>query len=296
MNAKRSSPSGIPIDGRLELSSRFFAMAPHKAGSTMFFGYIKAICKMLDLRNVSFPDFVWSSGGDLRSACYSPAEADAIYRAPIVYWGNREAIRTLSGAFLEDAYTLLMIRDPRDCLVSMFYSFLGSHVPPGDLSGERKDSWLNDRKKRQEQADIDTYVLERASAYCERVREMISFAERTGRYQIIRYEDYIQDKVSLCWRIHDILAGLKRERASARWNLAFLEIFRFPGWRAAAIKRIASKLDVMPTTERPDQHVRRALPGDHRTKLRASTIGRLNDIFGSILTTYSYHVPSDIDR
>lgn len=262
----------------------------------MFFGYIKAICKMLDLRNVSFPDFVWSSGGDLRSACYSPAEADAIYRAPIVYWGNREAIRTLSGAFLEDAYTLLMIRDPRDCLVSMFYSFLGSHVPPGDLSGERKDSWLNDRKKRQEQADIDTYVLERASAYCERVREMISFAERTGRYQIIRYEDYIQDKVSLCWRIHDILAGLKRERASARWNLAFLEIFRFPGWRAAAIKRIASKLDVMPTTERPDQHVRRALPGDHRTKLRASTIGRLNDIFGSILTTYSYHVPSDIDR
>jgi hypothetical protein len=100
----------------------------------------------------------------------------------------------------------------------------------------------------------------------------------------------------LCWRIHDILAGLKRERASSRWNPPFSEILRLPGCRAAAIKRIASKLDVIPTTERPDQHVRRALPGDHQTKLSASTIGRLNDIFGSILTAYSYNVPSAIDR
>lgn len=263
----------------------------------MFFSYIKAVCKLLDIKNVSLPDSVWGSGGDLQSACYSPDDADTLYAAPIVYWGNREAVRTLSQASLSRSYMFMMLRDPRDCLVSMFYSFFGGHAAPGYLSGEGKESWLKEMKKRREYADIDAYVLERAPGYYENIREMLSFAKRTKRHRIIRYEDYIHDKIGLCSQIHDALSELEHTRL----GLGVISLPRmlrcsFPGLRTAAIKRIASKHDVMPTTERPGQHVRRALPGDHRTKLRPATIGRLNDVFGSTLAEYSYDVQAPIDR
>jgi hypothetical protein len=45
---------------------------------------------------------------------------------------------------------------------------------------------------------------------------------------------------------------------------------------------------MIPENERPNQHVRRAIPGDHIDKLNPETIDQLNLIFDEVLLRYGY--------
>lgn len=47
-------------------------------------------------------------------------------------------------------------------------------------------------------------------------------------------------------------------------------------------------MDRRPAQERPDKHVRRVTPGDHREKLQPATIARLNEAFGDVLERFGY--------
>jgi hypothetical protein len=42
-------------------------------------------------------------------------------------------------------------------------------------------------------------------------------------------------------------------------------------------------VDRRPAQERPDKHVHRVTPGDHREKFQPTTIARLNEAFGDVL-------------
>jgi hypothetical protein len=276
--------------GRYELSHRLFVMAPHKAGSTMLFNYCRDICRLLDVKHVSFPDAVWGAGGDLKQFCYEPPDANGVYADKIVYLGNREAIRSLSAQLVSVSHVLLMIRDPRDCLVSRYFSFLGSHAAPSHLSAEQKSVWMQAMTELQEKVDIDTYALDRAPGYLHNMQQMIAFTKASRRGVIIRYEDYIKDKLGLCRRVCAILDELKLHRASLLGRVASSAILKplSQSRRNAALSRIASLHDILPQTEDLGSHVRHARPGDHLAKLRRDTINRLDAIFEPILREFSY--------
>jgi hypothetical protein len=257
--------------GNLELDKRIFAIAPHKCGSTMFFSYLSEICSIVDIRHVNYPHWAWGINRNMK-LCTDP-KSDALYARPIVYLGNRESIR-LSGTSAELGYRVIrMVRDPRDALVSMYFSFLGSHRPPPGMTPKQLKDLAKAREIKMSTTLIDDYILERALDYLNRLIDIEDFSAQDVLSTVVRYEDYILDKLGLCNRI---LAFLQD---NTTLNLTLEQ---------QQLDEIAKKNDIIPMQEDKSQHIRKALPGDHIEKLQPATIERLNLVFKDFLIMHNY--------
>jgi hypothetical protein len=239
----------------------------------MLFGYMIDICRVLDIQFVDYPDSLWSAGHNLSRTCYAPANADELYSSNIVYVGNREAISGLGSVLHQSAHAFTMIRDPRDCLVSMYFSFLGSHLAPDSLTPAQKIAWNAQKRKAREETTIDTYVLRNAPEYKNNLLGILEFTNHAKTSKIIRYEDFILKKLGLCQEITQALCSSTSEEIDAS---------------SLDLESIARARDVIPENERPNQHLRRAIPGDHIEKLNPETIDELNTIFAEVLLEYGY--------
>ncbi len=161
---------------------------------------------------------------------------------------------------LEDSPCILLVRDPRDMLVSMYYSVLKSHVVP---RGSHK--FL---KRRREAASmtIDEFVLKRADEY------LLSFRKYQQKLPpqsltTYRYEDIIYDKAEWLKNLVSKL-GLPKDPELTR--------------------SIALEFDIFPETEHQERHIRQVHPGNYKTKLRTDTVNQLNEILGEFLNFYDY--------
>jgi hypothetical protein len=85
--------------------------------------------------------------------------------------------------------------------------------------------------------------------------------------KIFRYEDFVYDKRNLTQGICD-------------WFNLLLPVEK--------IATIADAHISIPEAERPDQHLRRAHPGDYLRKLRPETIAVLNGVFDNYFKTFGY--------
>ena len=256
----------------------------------MLFNVCRDICAVRRVKHVYYPDIVWGYGGDVVKLCYEPTDAAATYAAPIVYLGNREPIRSLPPSFLSESSVLLMVRDPRDCLVSMYFSFLGSHTAPGHLNEIEKRTWLDSVWKKRAETAIDNYVIEKSQGYLKNLQAMLAFAHMSANCIVIKYEDYILDKKMLCNCINAVIDSLQHSAESERVLRSLWRGIRdqLLGRRSRQMDRITRKHTFIPTRESQGQHIRQALPGDHRTKLQKGTVQKLDLIFGEILNKFNY--------
>jgi hypothetical protein len=124
-----------------------------------------------------------------------------------------------------------------------------------------------------EETTIDTYVLRNAPEYKNNLLGILEFTSHAKTSKIIRYEDFILKKLGLCQEITQTLCSSTSEEIDAS---------------SLDLESIASARDVIPENERPNQHLRRALPGDHVEKLNPETIDQLNTIFAEVLLEYGY--------
>jgi hypothetical protein len=239
----------------------------------MLFNYMMDICKGLGVQYVNYPGWLWTAGHNLANTCYAPPNADEIYSLNMAYVGNREPITGLGSAVHESARAFTMIRDPRDCLVSMYFSFLGSHPAPASFTPAQKKAWNAQKQKAREETPIDSYVLQKAPGYKSNLLAIIAFSGQTNTPRIIRYEDFILDKLGLCQEITRFLC----DSALDPIDVSSLNL-----------EDIAKERDLIPENERPNQHVRKAIPGDHIDKLNPETINQLNTIFAEVLLQYKY--------
>lgn len=180
-----------------------------------------------------------------------PRIADLVWRGNL-YLGFRDPPTAFFGdPVFQGARKILLVRDPRDALVSEYFSIRHSHRLP-----ERNAETSPVALQRQEAlaGDIESFVLTRAP---ELNRTIDGFAPLLGdpKLRLFRYEEVVFDK--------------------AAWIRAMLAHF---GWRAPGplIDRIVARHDVRPGEERPTEFIRKVAPGDHRDKLGAETIARLN--------------------
>ncbi|MEX6633483.1 sulfotransferase domain-containing protein [Hyphococcus lacteus] len=152
---------------------------------------------------------------------------------------------------------ILHLRDPRDVLVSMFFSYVYSH--PGV-----DEEW----RQRQIERGVDEFVRSESKSLIKRydlyANEYLSLPNLT----FLRYEEFIADRPSWLEKLLNGLGvkdGLKRYRRLANDN------------PAAKVKR-----------EDKTRHIRKATPGDFREKLSPETIARLNSDWSDILKTLGY--------
>jgi hypothetical protein len=208
---------------------------------------------------------------------------------------DRELWRTLRGCFApvrffvnipraENYRILLHLRDPRDVLVSMFYSYC--YIHPGELAPNTG--------YRQEVAarGIDAFVLGKSSEHSQRypgdygtgghVEELIGNLPR-------RYRDYIDNLLGkpnvTVLRYEEMVSDYRR------WLEKFSEPFPIAG-KAQLIEELAAQSSVLFPQRHDDvmSHVRHVTPGDHKAKLQPSTISALNERFSDTLRSLGYEI------
>lgn len=182
----------------------------------------------------------------------------------------------------EDYHIILHLRDPRDVLVSMFYSYC--YIHKGEIAGN-----TGYRKEAAEEG-IDKFVLNissnKKSSYVGDYGTGWHVEELTGNI-IDRYNNYIQ-------------------RVLGRPNVLFVKyedmVTNYRGWLEQFIRpfplseksRLVEELVAQSSKFFPDRttdhmvHRRHITPGDHKSKLKSSTISRLNEIFGDVLSALGY--------
>jgi len=161
----------------------------------------------------------------------------------------------------------LVVRDPRDILVSRYFSKKESHQPPPETSDKREE-FLEDRAYTQ-QLSIDEFVLEKQADLRNRYDQYMNcLLERHPNVHVTRYEDMVAD-------VEEWLDSL----------LEYTELSPPAEIRQEIVEEAKS---IQSKDEDPSDHYRKGRPGDHLEKLQPGTIRKLNETFHQVLDQFGY--------
>lgn len=185
---------------------------------------------------------------------------------------------------MDDYQIILHLRDPRDVLVSMFYSYCFIHN--GEIEGD------TGYRKEVAARGIDAFVLDKASEKSSvyrgdygtgaHVEDLIGNLPK-------RYNDYMN---KLFGKPNVIF--LKYEEMVTnydKWLEKFIQPFPLQNKKAVIEELVNLSPKFFPKRSQDVMnHVRHVTPGDHKNKLKPSTIAQLNEIFANTLKTLSYDI------
>ena len=168
---------------------------------------------------------------------------------------------------LEQYKIILIVRDPRDVLVSGYFSKAFSHPLPPSESDKR--ARFEENRQQAQTETIDEYVLKNSEKIYDIYTDYVQYLlEKNTHVYVCKYEEMINDFET--W-----LMGLL--------NYAELEIS--PELKQQFITEHQAKI---PKKEDPNQHLRKGKAGDYKTKLQAKTIDNLNIKFKEILKYFNF--------
>lgn len=245
----------------------FFALGVRKSGSTLLHKIITFLAARNNVNIVDMPGTFFRKG--LVVTNWQDVPVDHLAVPGNIYTGFRAFPPALAQTqVFRDGLKVFMFRDPRDALVSQYFSDAYSHDIPSEKEsvGPGREIFLKKREAAR-QADIDDYVLRHCRALAntlERYEPLLS----DPKCLILRYEDYVFQKRRL---VHKVLKHFG-------WTLA-------PG----QVDALMEMVDQVPQSEDKLKFVRKAVPGDHREKLQPETIRRLNNQLKSVLSQYDYY-------
>lgn len=157
--------------------------------------------------------------------------------------------------------SVLLLRDPRDCLTSHYFSVRESHT-------------LNNRGNLEARGiargmDIDSWVLAHAEDYR---KDFLDFHRNlVGRAGVLflRYEEMVTAFPDFVRQVVEH-TGLVSD--------------------PEAVQRIVKEADFKVSSENVLSHKRSVQPGNHRKKLRPETVTALNEALAEVLEVFDYQV------
>lgn len=261
--------------GRAEIEFRvaqgdgpaFFSLGMRKSGSTLVHKIVAALARANGLNIVDVPDRFFQAG--LRLVDWENIDLSEVVRPDNVYIGYR-AFPQAHGDMdiFRDSKKVFMFRDPRDALVSLYFSDAYSHLMPRSGGGNAKSREETLKNRANALAtDIDSYVLSQTS-YMKRALTKFAVLLDDPNCLTLRYEDYIFQKKRL---IH--------------------KVAKHYGWTAtpAQVTALLDTIEQVPNSEDKKRFVRKAVPGDHRAKLKPETIATLDAELQDVMETYDYY-------
>ena len=261
-----SNPIVFSVDDD-KTGDAYFVLGIRKCGSTL----LNQICRSLaKVNSVLFVDVAGTFfRNDIKAGRWltDPAVV-AVLRPGNAYGGFRDMPVCFGReALFVSSPKVLLFRDPRDALVSEYFSNAYSHMLPqgGEAQASARDHLLAERQKALE-STTDDYVIARVDQMRRTFLEY-RFILSDSRLLTLKYEDVVFDKPKMV--------------------RAIVEHF---GWRCSdfAMGKIVERVDVRPTSENPKAFVRKVTPGDHQEKLKPATIRFLNDKLRDVLDLYGY--------
>lgn len=169
--------------------------------------------------------------------------------------------RILRKANLRGRKIIFLIRDPRDILVSMYYSFGFSHGFSPDP--EIKAYQVKRRQKIQEMT-IDEYAIQTAPELKEKFDLLQALMQWAPDKILLKYEDMIENFAYF----YNQLVG-------------FVQL-------NDGVEEIMFKQTRPREVEQQLQHKRKGKPGDYKEKLQLITINKINKILADPLKNFCY--------
>jgi hypothetical protein len=244
-----------------------FLLGVRKSGSTITNNICKAIAATNDRCFVELGDTFFWNNVRTREWQDDPAVA-GILRPGVIYGGLRDAPVCLFGvpAFREGP-KLLLVRDPRDALVSEYFSNAYSHPIP-EKTGEFDNTaaQMKEAREKARSSALADYVLNEAKHFRRTLKLYLPVLEMPNTL-VLKYEDVILRKAELI------------RAMAAHFGLAAPD---------AQISAILAWADVIPSEEDPRAFIRRVVPGDHVSKLSPETIAAVNTILEEPLRLFGY--------
>jgi hypothetical protein len=240
-----------------------FVFAMPKAGSVLLENITRRLAAHVGLTYVSIIGEYFNLG--IPHKDMPASTADIFLPKGYCYGGFRFFPRSFEMPPLRQSRAILLVRDPRDMLVSNFFSMRDSHPEPGKaLETVQLKLKMRDVAR---SVDIDEYVRKAAEGYRKNLADYRESLSGMSGLKLFRYEDVIYDKRAWIADICDWFG----------WSV--------PYWKRWWIARINDK---MPKSEESTAHVRQVHPGNFRAKLKPETIEWLNAHFAEEMAWYGY--------
>lgn len=258
----------FPVDPADPSRPAWFALGVRKSGSSMFNRAVKLLAKFnavnwIDLAGDLFdhdvPFFRWREG-EVPPALVVGGNCYGGFRdCPTGLTRHPEFARGLK---------VLLVRDPRDAIVSEYFSTAHTHRMPGAGShaeGGAGDDMLKRRESAQGQS-VEDYVLAEAGKLAETIERYLPLLG-DPKLLVLRYEDIIFDKAKM---VRDVARHFG-------WGVTLGQVDAVLKW-----------IDVRPEVEDPTKFIRKVTPGDHREKLSAPVIAELDEMLGEGMAAFGY--------
>lgn len=241
-----------PMEG---LASAFLFAFP-KSGSTLMDNMVTRYCESLKIPTFSLFNGAFDAGIPTNKIMQDASVCFA--SGGMIYLGFRhypDFDLDLSGL-----RSVLLVRDPRDMLVSLYYSVVKSHIIP------TKHRVFQKRREAAAKLDVDEFVLKKAGAYLLKFKK---YQQKLPSDSLVtyRYEDVIYEK--------------------SAWLEDLVNKLGLPS-KPELIQETAQKFDVFPESEDQEQHIRQVHPGNYKSRLQQDTINALNEKLSQFLQYYNY--------
>jgi hypothetical protein len=241
----------------------FFSLGVRKSGSTLLHKIVNFMANQNGVNLVDVPGTFFRRGFNYTH--WATMDLEPMVRPGNLYTGFRAFPTNLADtASYKGALKIFMFRDPRDALVSQYFSDAFSHALPEE-GGEGRQQFIEKREQAQA-ADINEWVLEKVGGL---------------RRTLLNYEPVLSDPKALVLRYEDYVFQKRR---------LIRKLLEHFGWEVAPaqLEKLLEEVDFVPDAEEKTRFVRKAVPGDHNVKLDAATIKRLNHRLSDVMKMYDY--------
>ncbi len=259
---------GVPfeIDASRSGDPAWFVLGIRKSGSSMFNRALKLMAKFNRVNWVDIPGDLFSNDVPVPRWRANPA-SPGLLRGGNVYGGFRDFPEGLGESpVFKNAIKVLLVRDPRDAIVSEYFSTRQTHsLPQGeDDDGARAD--MLRRREAAQQVSVEDFARAEAGKMADTIERYIPLLH-DPKLLLLRYEDVVFEKARM---IRDVTAHF--------------------GWviQPQQIDNILKWIDVIPEEENPDAFIRKVTPGDHREKLSDATIAEIDTTLVSAMEAFGY--------
>lgn len=258
-----------------KLDRNVIVFTTHKAGSMVLHRVLRDIC---EINNIAY---------------YSPNQCGAETLPYDRIFSGEDFIAQRNGCFgpirffvpsaaLQSANILVHLRDPRDVLTSMFFSYCFMH--PGEIEAN------TGYRKKVAEAGIDEFVLgmsdENFTRYQGEYGTGFQYNRHIGNIRD-RYLTYLREVVSRPNAV--VLSYEEMVLDFGSWLRKFLAVFELADAdRTYGFVSRRHAETVKPTDEDIWSHKRKVTPGDYKDKLRPETISKLNLRFSEVLDALGY--------
>jgi hypothetical protein len=268
-----------------EKPSSLIAFSPYKAGSTLLFTGLQLMSApyFLGMDFISYYDDHFALTGSTNDNSMTQklarlSSSGELFKSQTLYGGFRDCIPFTSEmgtsqhidifeAICRSSVPLhfvFLLRDPRDCLVSLYYSHKKSHIIT------TSDSYLVKARDDAHLLDIDQYTLGSIEDVKKNTSRMISLIEGCRHYKmshtVFAYEHIYFNQYEM---FEAISSSLGKDLTKDMWE----ELVR----RSRQVSN--TPLDHLPIIENEADHIRKGTPGSHKERLSPRVIEQCSEIF-----------------